>query len=379
MKSIYLDYAAATPLDKTVLKKMVPFFSEDFYNPNANYLKANNVKKQVNQARKDVAMILGSRTNEIIFTTGGTEGNNIAIKGVMDAFPKANMLYSSIEHDAVIYPSKNYPHKEINVNQKGILDLEDLKNKIDENTVLISVMYVNNEIGVINKLNEIARIIEGVRSERTKNNNPLPLYLHSDASQAPNLLNLNVERLGVDLMTLNGGKIYGPKQSGVLYIKTGTKLKPIIEGGGQEDGIRSGTLNPANIIGFSESLKLASSLRKSEEKRLHDLTGELLDNLLQNPKISLNGPIKNRAMNNINICIDGVDNETLIYKLDNKGIMVASGSACSASNLESSHVLRSIGLSDKQARESIRISIGRPTTKDDLEYFYETLMELING
>lgn len=377
MKTIYLDYAAATPLDKSVLEHMLPFLTEDFYNPNANYLKANQVKSKVNQARKDVAIILGSRSNEIIFTTGGTEGNNIAIKGVMENFPESNMLYAATEHDAVISPAKNYSHKEIKVSEKGILDLDDLKNKIDENTVLVSVMYVNNEIGVINKLKDVAEIINKVREDRAKNNNPLPLYLHSDASQAPNLLSLIVDRLGVDLMTLNGGKIYGPKQSGALYIRTGTKLKPIIEGGGQEDGIRSGTLNPANIIGFAESLKLANDLRKSEEKRLHNLTSNLIDKLLNNSKISLNGPTKNRAMNNINICIDGVDNETLIYKLDQKGIMVASGSACSASDQEPSHVLRAIGLSDEKSRESIRISIGRNTTKEDLEYFYETLMELI--
>ena len=376
-KSIYLDYAAATPIDSKVLQKMLPFFSEDFFNPTANYSKSKLVKEKVTEARKQVAMILGSRSNEIIFTTGGTESNNIAIKGVMDLFKDANILYSSIEHEAVINPAKSYNHKEIKVDEKGNLDFEDLKKKIDSKTVLISVMHVNNEIGVINKLSLVAEIIKKERLSREKNNNPLPLYLHSDASQSPNLLSLVVDKLGIDLMTLNGGKIYGPKQSGALYIRNGTKLKPLIEGGGQEDGIRSGTLNPANIIGFSESLKLANEIRKDEEKRLQKITGDLIKKLLNNPKITLNGPVKNRAMNNINICIDGVDNETIIYKLDQKGIMVASGSACSASDQEPSHVLKAIGLSDKQARESIRISIGRTTSDEDLEYFYNALMELI--
>lgn len=376
-RSVYLDYAAATPLETRVLKIMLPFFNEDFYNPSANYTKSKLVKDKINQARKQVAMILGSRTNEIIFTTGGTESNNLAIKGVMDKYPEANIVYASTEHEAVINPAKNYSHKEVKVDQKGNLDLIDLRKKIDSSTVLVSVMYVNNEIGVINKLSEISEIVKEERLKREKENNSLPIYFHSDASQAPNLLSLSVNRLGVDLMSLNGGKIYGPKQSGCLYIRTSTTIKPLIEGGGQEDGIRSGSLNPANIIGFSKSLDLASNLRKAEEKRIEKLSSELIKKLLLNPKISLNGPIKNRAMNNINICIDGVDNETLIYKLDQKGIMVASGSACSASDQEPSHVLKAIGLTDKQARESIRISLGRPTTKEDLDYFYKNLMELI--
>lgn len=375
---LYFDYAAGTPMSDKALLAMRPYLQEQFYNPSAMYLSAQEVRKSINQARADVAKILGAKTPEIIFTAGGTESDNLAIHGVMDNFAGKNCIVSAIEHDAVLEPAKIYDHKIAKVDPNGIVNLKQLEKQIDDETVLVSIMYANNEIGTIQPISEISKIIQNIRDERKAKGNELPLYLHTDACQAANYLPLLVNTLGVDLMTLNGGKIYGPKQSGILYVKTGVKLAPQVLGGGQERGLRSGTENVGSIIGFASALHETTTMREVETKRLIKLRDELINNLQKiRPDIELNGEKEPRLANNIHITIPGSDNERLMMELDEEGIMIATGSACSASSDEPSHVLSAIGLSEELARGSYRITLGRATTEEDTKKLTKTLSRLV--
>ncbi len=377
-RNVYLDYAAATPLDVRVLEAMHPYFSELFYNPSAIYLESRKIKKELTVAREKVAFWLGVKPVEIVFTAGGSEANNLAIKGVMDLYPEAKVLVSSIEHDSILEPAKNYKHCMVEVDGDGILDLSDLEKKIDSQTVLVSVAYANNEIGTIQPLRRIAALIQSERRERLKRGVTLPILFHADACQAGNYLDLHASRLGLDLMSLNGGKLYGPKQSGCLFVRTGVKLKPQIEGGGQEYNLRSGTENVAGAIGFSTALDLAQKDKDQEVIRLLELR-QLYIALLkkQIPGISINGSLKARLPNNLNICFSGQDNESLLIRLDLKGIMASAGSACSAGKMPPSHVLSAIGLSTKEIRSSVRFSLGRGTNITDIERCVDTIKELV--
>ncbi len=365
---IYLDYAAATPLLDEVYNSMEPYLKNNFYNPSSIYLKSIEVKKDIRNARNQVAKILNIKPKEVIFTAGGSEANNLAIKGVMNKFKDKNLVVSSIEHDSILKPAARYNTKICPVTKDGIVDLSKLKNLIDDQTVMVSIMYVNNEIGSIQPLRKIFELIKEIKKSRTERAVKTPLYFHSDACQAANYLSLSVSKLGLDMMTLNGCKIYGPKQSGMLYIDSNIAIDPLIEGGGQEFSLRSGTENTAAIIGFVKALSIVQEDRIKESQRLTKLRDLFIDQILLDPnhRIKLNGTLKNRLANNINLLIKGVDNETLIMKLDNLGIMIASGSACNASNDAPSHVLKAIGLTDQEIKNSIRITLGRFTTKRDI-------------
>ncbi|MEK7153284.1 MAG: aminotransferase class V-fold PLP-dependent enzyme, partial [Patescibacteria group bacterium] len=240
---IYLDYAAATPMAPEVLRAMSPYFTERFYNPSATYLPAAAVRKDLEAARARIAMVLGARPSEIVFTAGATEANNLAIRGVLEAYPGSNSIVSGIEHESVIKPAQVYEYKEAVVTPQGTIDTEALKNLIDEHTVIVSVMYANNEVGSIQPIRQVAHVLEEIRRERRKAGNERPLYFHTDAAQAAAYLDLHVSRLGVDFMTLNGGKIYGPKQTGILFAASHTRCIPQILGGGQEHSWRGGTEN----------------------------------------------------------------------------------------------------------------------------------------
>ena len=373
----YFDYAAATPVDDRVLQAMQPYYAGQFYNPSANYGPARQVAQDLLAARTKVGYWLGTRPSEIIFAAGGTEANNLAIHGIMRAYPEANVVVSSIEHDAVLYPAAQYDRRLAKVSPQGLLDLEDMAAQIDGQTVLVSIMYANNEIGTVQPLREVARTINQVRDQRRKDGNKLPIYLHTDACQAANYLDLHVARLGVDLMTLNGGKIYGPKQSGIVYVKAGITLQPVIQGGGQEHGLRSGTENVAACIGFAEALELAQAMRHDEVYRLQQLQTQFIG-LLQAalPQATVNGSLKKRLPNNVHISIAGHDNERLLVQLEAKGVLAAAGSACSASNDEPSHVLRAIGLNDLEAQSSLRFTMGRQTTADMVQQAVAALVEV---
>jgi cysteine desulfurase len=364
---IYLDHAAATPLNDEVLAVMQPFFAEQFFNPSANYMAAQRVRAELERARADVASILGARSSEVIFTAGGTESDNMAISGVMRAFPESNLVVSGIEHDAVLEPAKQFDCRVVGVTAQGIVDLDDIQNKIDEQTVLVSVMYANNEVGTIQPIRQIALLLEEIRDARRQAGNSLPIYLHTDACQAANYLDLHVSRLGVDLMTLNGGKIYGPKQSGVLYASAHVRMQPLIRGGGQERKYRSGTENVAGCIGFAKALQLVQLGRREESERLTSLQKLTFDLVTEKlPEAVINGSQKHRLPNNIHLTLPGKDNERLLVELDERDILAAAGSACSASDDEPSHVLRAMGVSDVDAQASLRFTMGRETSEQDV-------------
>jgi len=374
MSTIYLDYAAATPVDPQVLEAMEPFFVEQFYNPSATYQAARGVAAELKQARATVAHWLGARANEIIFTAGGTEANNLAIDGILRQYPNGNVVVSAIEHESVLAPAHQFDCREVSVGADGLLNLAALENAIDENTVLVSIMYANNEVGTVQPLKEVAQIIA---RKRTARKSKLPLYVHTDACQAANYLDLHVSRLGVDMLTLNGGKIYGPKQSGVLYVGAHVKLQPQILGGGQERNLRSGTENVAQSVGLAKALDLAQSMRHEESARLSKLQQVFIEKLEAVPGVIINGSRKKRLPNNVHITIEGSDNERVLVQLDEAGILAAAGSACSASNEEPSHVLRAMGISDRDAQASLRFTMGRQTTLEAVTKTAATLQQLI--
>jgi cysteine desulfurase len=376
-KVIYLDYAAATPLDPEVYSSMEPYFREHFFNPSAVYLAAKTVHKDLEAARSMIAAVLGTKPAEIIFTAGGTEANNLAIRGVMEQFPSSNMVLSAIEHDSVLGPSKLYNNKLAPVDHDGIINIPKLLDLIDDQTVLVSLMYCNNEVGSIQPIHKIATGLKEIKKARLSKGNKLPLYFHSDGAQAGNYLDLHVSGLGLDLLTINGGKIYGPKQSGLLFVKTGISLKPLLLGGGQERGVRSGTENVAADIGLARALSLAQEKRLSESQRL-GLLQTMFINLLKEkiPRVIINGSIKNRLVNNIHLTLPGQDNERMLMLLDEAGILAAAGSACSASSLEPSHVLKAMGINRLDAQASIRFTMGRETNQTSLRGVVDVLSSL---
>lgn len=378
MKQIYLDYAASTPLDPEILEVMLPYLKSNYFNPSADYNAAREVAHSLAKARSEVAGILGVKTGEIVFTAGGSEANNLAIKGVMDAYPEAKVLFSAIEHDSLLIPASHYAHDSIKVDHFGRIDLEDLRAKLDDSVVLISVMYCSNEVGTIEPLRQIAAILKAERVARSRRGNRLPLLMHSDACQAANYLDLHVNRLGVDLMTLNGSKMYGPKQSGVLFVKSGVNLRPLIEGGGQEFGLRSGTENVAGAIGFAAALTKAQALRETESRRLCELRDHFISRLQSDfNNININGSLRQRLPNNVHVTFPNQDNERLLYGLDAAGIMAAAGSACSAAKNTPSHVLAAMGFSEEYAHASLRFSLGRQTLKVDINRTLLVLKTLI--
>lgn len=367
MKTIYLDYAAATPLDEYVLDAMRPYFTEEFFNPSATYLAAKKIQNDLSGARSIVAATLGSRSSEIIFTAGGTEANNIAISGVARSFPSSHIVTTALEHDSVRGPiafltSQGWNSDEVDPQSDGIMVPKMIARAVRPDTVLVSVMYANNEIGTVQPIKQIAQELAAIRQARRIVGNGLPLYFHTDAAQAANYLDMHVHRLGVDLMTINGGKIYGPKQSGALFVGSHVELTPLLFGGGQERGLRSGTENVAASIGFATALRRAQELRHAESKRLHELQKQFFLRIMNTvPGAHSNGSLKQRLPNNVHITLPGTDNERMLFALDEAGIQCAAGSACSASKEETSHVLKSIGLSNEDARASLRFSMGRDT------------------
>jgi cysteine desulfurase len=375
---IYLDCAAATPMSDAVKSVMEPYLRNNFYNPSATYLPARHVKQALDGARQSVAEVLGARASEVIFTAGGTEANNLAIQGVMRLYPDAHIVTTAIEHDSVLACAELYPHALAPVQPSGIIDIEQVTALITENTVLVSVMYANNEVGTLQPVRDIARRIEEVRRQRRMDGNKLPLLLHTDAAQAANYLDVHVARLGVDLMTLNGGKIYGPKQSGVLYVRGGVVLAPVIRGGGQENGLRSGTENVAASIGFAMALADTQARRHAESERLQQLQKHFYRCVLESTgTVSVNGSTRKRLPNNVHLTLPGTDNERVLLQLEQDGILAAAGSACSASSEKPSHVLAALGLSEPDARSSLRFTMGRMTTQADIDKTVESLARII--
>ncbi len=385
-KRIYLDHAATTPIRSEVLETMKPYFDRDFGNPSGLYTEARDAKLILDNTRKKAVRLIGARKpSEIVFVGGGTESCNLAIKGIARAnknFGK-HIILSKIEHYAVLCPTRYLREKEdfkttyIRPDREGIVQSEDIKKLITDETILVSIMYANNEIGTINPISDISKVIRKIKTQRLKTGNTTPLYFHTDACQAAGYLDINVEHLGVDLMTLNGSKIYGPKGVGILYIKEGTKIQSIVQGGGQEKDIRSGTENIPSIVGFIKALSLVQSEKNKETQRLTILRNYFTKELLKLPKTCLNGHAKKRLPNNVNISILDIEGESMLLYLDEKGVAISTGSACHAHNLESSHVLRGIGRSHDVAHGSLRFTMGRSTTRVHVDYVLKALPGII--
>jgi cysteine desulfurase len=377
-RMIYLDYAAATPMDESVLQAMQPYFTDKFYNPSATYVAAQSVKKDLAAARAKVAYWFGARPNEITFTAGTTEANNLVINGVMRQYPDAQIVVSAIEHESVLAPAHQYDCIETPVTPKGLVDVDALRKNITDKTVLVSIMYANNEVGTVQPLNHIGLMIEEIRKDRRSRGVAQPLYLHSDAAQAANYLDLHAARLRVDFMTINGGKIYGPKQSGALYAHSQVHLLPQVLGGGQERGLRSGTENVAGSIGLAQALDVVQKRRHEEGKRLQVLQRLCIAELESHiPSVVINGSKDKRLPNNVHVTIPGQDNERLLIMLDEAGILCAAGSACSASNEEPSHVLKAMGISEQDAQASLRFTMGVHTTAHMIQTTVQTLAHAV--
>lgn len=355
---IYLDHAAATPVSKKVFEAMKPYFLDDFFNPSAAYLPAKKVSSEYEAAKGIIAHAIGAKANDLVMTAGATEANNLAFSAVNDGL----VLYLATEHDSIRKVAQKYGGQEINVDKNGRILLDDLKAKINDEVVLISVALANNELGTIQPLSEIAAIIREVRLDRLSRGVKRPLYLHSDASQALNLLNVNVARLGVDLLTLNAAKVYGPKGVGCLYVSHEVKLSPLFVGGGQEGGLRSGTENVPGVVGFAkaveESYKHLNGNRKKYAEFKKILLAELQGYELVNKKHSLD--------NFVVLCYNGIDAERLIFLLEEKGVYMSTGAACAASKGEKSHVLSAIGLSDSEIAGSLRLTLGETNDEEQI-------------
>ncbi len=379
-KPIYLDYAAATPVDASVLAAMQPYFTESFYNPASVYLAGRHIKQEIGDARSRVAHWLGAKPTEIIFTAGATEANNTAIMGVLSQYEGATMVVSAIEHDSVIALANSDDSQIVAVNEFGQVDPSALAESISDTTVVVSIMYANNEIGTIQNLQQLSDVVKRVRAERLSKGNTRPLLLHTDASQAAQYLDLHVDRLGVDLMTISAGKIYGPKQTGCLYVRSGVVLEPLLRGGGQERGLRSGTENVPGIIGFTAALDLVQKQRKDESKRVQGLASSLLADIEKAcPEVALVGHAKVRLANNVCLFAPGVDGERIVMELDEQGIQCSTGSACAALKQDaSSHVVQALGYSPEDAASTLRISLGRQTTEADIARAAEAIVTTLH-
>ncbi|MDR2336564.1 MAG: aminotransferase class V-fold PLP-dependent enzyme, partial [Candidatus Nomurabacteria bacterium] len=339
---IYLDYAAATPLSKKAFLAMEPYLTEKFFNPSSPYLPAVEVKREYEAAKNAIGSCIGVKGAALVMTAGATESVNLAFRSFN------NCLVSEIEHAAVLATAKTLPvYGLVKVRPSGVIDVDDLKAKMTEATELVSVGLVNNETGVIQPLKEIAELIQVEKINRLKNHNSTPLFLHSDASQGLALLKLNVAKLGVDLLTLNAGKVYGPKQVGLLYVRQGAGLKPVLFGGGQELGLRSGTENVAGVVGFATALSEVVAHIDSERKRLMKLKQLFVSELKKqfrvaplkdSPEIGLLGDEKRQLASFLPITVLGLDAERLVFMLEERGVLVSTGAACAASKGAKSHV-----------------------------------------
>lgn len=372
----YLDHAAATPCDPRVFDAMLPYFKDIFYNPQASYGGGREARQALEQARDEVALALGAKPNEVIFTAGATESINLAVNGVMSGGGK--IVISGIEHAAVRGPASQYKHAIVPVDGKGTVNVTALVEAIDDETRLVSVSYADSEFGTVQPIGEIAREIAAVRVSRQARNVKTPLYFHTDASQAATLLDLKVSRLGVDLMTLNAAKCYGPKQSGVLWIRSSVLLQPLLLGGGQERGLRSGTESVASAVGIAKALVLAQADRHNEGERLASIRQKLIDLLAAKiPDIVFDGHPKKYLPSHIHVHVDGLDAERVVFHLDNKNIYVATGAACAANRSTRLPSLTAIGLSDSEADGSLRITLGRLNDQKDVEFLAENIAEAI--
>lgn len=374
MKRIYLDYAATTPTHPEVVKAMLPYFTDAFGNPSSIYSYGQEAKGAIEEARAKVANLIGACDEEIVFTSGGTEADNFALKGAAYANEdKGNhIITTSIEHHAVIETSKflegrGFRVTYLPVDKYGLVDLDDVRRAITNKTILVSVMHASNEVGTIQPMAEIGRIAREAN-----------VYFHTDAVQAAGHIPVDVNELGVDLLSMSAHKLYGPKGIGALYIRKGTKLTPFMHGGEQERRRRASTENVPGIVGFGRAVELAQQEMSEEGERLTHLRDKLIAGLLERiDHTRLNGHPVTRLPNNVNISVDYIEGESMCLNLDLEGICASTGSACSSQSLEPSHVLLAMGLSPEQAHGSLRFSLGKWTTEDEIERVLDVLPKIV--
>lgn len=375
LREVYLDYAAATPLAPEVLEAMTPWLCEHFENPSAPYRRARQVKAAYEQARAQLASVLGARPDNITICAGATEANNLALMAV-----EGKVAVSAIEHESILAAAQARDHVLIGVDAAGRVTPAAVKEAIGPDTELVSIALANGEIGTIQPLREIAAVVAQERERRLEAGEKRPIYLHTDASQAAGSVSLNVSTLGCDLMTVSAAKVYGPKQVGLLWAADGIALRPLVRGGGQEHGVRSGTENVAGAIGFARALALAQSQRREESRRLAGLRNGLQRQLEQRfPWCVVSGPRKDKARlpGLLHVSFPGLDARRLVILLERRGVSVGTGSACAASKMQVSAVLSAIGASEEVARGSLRLTLGRPTTAEDVAYAAEAIVDAV--
>jgi len=362
---IYMDNASTTRVDKRVLLAMKPFWDKMYANPSNIYSMGLKARDAVEKSRCRIAKFLNAKPNEIIFTSGGSESNNLAIFGVLSKLKKGRIITSVIEHPSVLKPiealeKRGFEVMKIKPKQNGVVNAEDVKNYLNHNTVLVTIMYANNEIGTIQPIARISKIISSFNAKR-QTPNARRIIFHTDACQATQYLDMDVKKLGVDLLTINGSKIHAPKGTGALYVRSGVVCNPQILGGPQEAGLRAGTENLAGIVGLAKAIAL---INKSDNAELGRIRDYIINELLKIPGSQLNGCKIKRLPNNINISFANVEGESLVLYLDKRGICVSTGSACSSQSLEPSYVVGSIK-GKEAAHSSLRISLSRYNTMEE--------------
>lgn len=374
-KTVYMDYAATTYTKPEVLDEMIPYFTQFYGNPSSIYSISRETKKALDLARDRVAKAINADRSEIYFTGGGSEADNWAIKGIAFAHKnKGNhIITTKIEHHAVLhaceYLEKNHGFEVtyLDVNEEGLINIDDLKNAITDKTILVTIMFANNEIGVIQPIKEIGQICRDKK-----------VFFHTDAVQAVGNVPVDVKNMNIDLLSLAAHKIYGPKGIGVLYIKKGIKIHNLIHGGAQEKNRRAGTENVAGIVGLGKAIELAVDNMEEHSRKLISLRDKLIDGLLNIPYTKLNGPSgEKRLPGNVNVCFKFIEGESVLLMLDAMGICASSGSACTSGSLDPSHVLLAIGLPHEIAHGSLRLSIGDGTTEEEVDYVLEKVPSIV--
>ncbi len=372
----YFDNSATTRIKEEVLNEMLPFLSIEYGNPSSMYGIGRSAKRAIEEARRRVAYLINCKPEEIYFTSCGSESNNTALKGIADKYKEKgkHIITSKIEHPAILHTAQNlerhgYKVTYLDVDNNGIIDLQKLQNEINAETILISIMFANNEIGTIEPIKQISNIAH-------KNG----IIFHTDAVQAVGNIEIDVQKLGIDMLSLSGHKIYAPKGVGALYVKKGIEFEKFIDGGHQEKNQRAGTENVAEIVGLGKACQIAERNLKEHEEKLRVLRDYCLEQMKsKNLKFHINGTMKQRLPGNLNICFENIDSNELILKLDAVGICASGGSACSSGENNPSHVLTAIGVPSDLAKGALRLTFGDFNTKDDIDYFITKLEEIING
>jgi len=369
-KLIYFDNAATTKVDDEVVKAMIPYFTENYANASSTHFKGQEAKEALERSRNIIAKSIGAKIHEIIFTSGGTEANNLALKGLFFAnYPNKNhIITTKIEHDCILNTCKwlekiGAKVTYLDVDAEGFINLEELKKSINEKTIVVSIIHGNNEIGTVQNLEAIGNICKKEK-----------VYFHTDACQSFTKIPLNVKKQNLSLVTLNAHKIHGPKGIGALYLRDGVQIIPLAHGGGHERKLRSGTENVSAAVGFAKAVDIANRKDLEKIKRLRD---KLIEGILRIQNIKLNGPKEKRLCNNINVSFNNIEGESIGGYLENLGICTSTGSACASHSLETSHVLKAIGLTPIQANSTLRISISKYTTEEEVDYFLQVLPKIV--